>query len=94
MFHCYILHSQKLDRFYVGATRNLDDRIKWHNDEIKNEGDSKRGIPWTLFHSIECETFSQALKIEAHIKRMKSKVYIKNLKKYPEMNEKLLTKYA
>jgi putative endonuclease len=32
------------------------------------------------------------MKIERHIKKMKSKKYIQNLKKYPEMVEKLLIK--
>ncbi len=37
---------------------------------------------------------AQALAIEKHIKAMKSKIYIHNLKKYPEMIDKLLLKYA
>lgn len=32
-------------------------------------------------------------KIENHIKKMKSKIYIENLKKYPEMASKLILKY-
>tara|TARA_R110000868_G_scaffold153826_1_gene379776 strand:+ start:99 stop:308 length:210 start_codon:yes stop_codon:yes gene_type:complete len=48
---------------------------------------------WTLFYKIDCTTKSQALKIEAHIKRMKSKVYIENLLKYSEITIKLLEKY-
>jgi len=34
------------------------------------------------------------LKIEGHIKGMKSKNYIVNLAKYPEMVTKLLEKYS
>ena len=30
---CYILHSNKLDKYYVGVTcENLEDRIKKHNN--------------------------------------------------------------
>ena len=32
--------------------------------------------------------------VEEHIKSMKSKKYIQNLKKYPEMVEKLKDKYS
>jgi putative endonuclease len=32
--------------------------------------------------------------IEEHIKKMKSKVYIQNLKKYPDMVKKLIAKYS
>jgi len=42
---------------------------------------------------MECENKTQALAIEKHIKSMKSKIYIENLKKYPEMVTKLLIKY-
>ena len=31
--------------------------------------------------------------IERHIKKMKSKTYIRNLKKYTEINEKLLMRF-
>jgi putative endonuclease len=35
-----------------------------------------------------------ARKIETHIKAMKSKKYINNLKKYPEISLKLIAKYS
>ena len=43
---------------------------------------------------ISCKDQTQALAIEKHIKLMKSKVYIENLIKYPEMTEKLKNKYS
>jgi len=48
---------------------------------------------WELYYSIECETKEQAMKIERHLKRMKSKMYYRNLKKYPENAVKLLERY-
>jgi putative endonuclease len=42
--------------------------------------------------SIECTSFAQAREIESHVKRMKSKKYIANLKQYPEIIQKLLDK--
>jgi putative endonuclease len=48
---------------------------------------------WELFLLIECNSTKQALAIEKHIKKMKSTVYINNLKLYPEMIEKLKTKF-
>jgi putative endonuclease len=39
-------------------------------------------------------TIEQAHKIENHIKKMKSKKYIENLKKYPEISLRLLQKYS
>ena len=49
---------------------------------------------WEVYLKIECKSKEQALAIEKHIKKMKSKVYIQNLKKYSEMKFKLLEKYS
>lgn len=49
---------------------------------------------WKLFLLISCKSKTQALSIEKHIKKMKSKTYIENLKKYPEMIDKLKSKYS
>jgi len=49
---------------------------------------------WVLVLSISCTSISQARKIELHLKRMKSKIYLNNLCKFPEMIEKLLFKYS
>jgi putative endonuclease len=46
-----------------------------------------------LFYEISCNSKTQALKIERHIKQMKSSVYISNILKYPEITLKLLTEY-
>ena len=91
--HCvYILHSERLNKFYTGYTANLDIRMEFHfNSESRKY--THNADDWTLFFFINCESKAQALAIEKHIKAMKSKVYIQNLKKYPEMVEKILNKY-
>ena len=94
-FYTYILYSKKLDKFYIGATR-LNPIIRKERHLLEYYGNSKytaRTSDWVLYYEIECSTFTQALKIENHIKRMKSKSYIKNLVQYPEMTTKLLKKH-
>jgi putative endonuclease len=46
-----------------------------------------------LFLKIDCDSKKQGLAIERHIKSMKSKIYIENLIKHPEIITKLLEKY-
>ncbi len=48
---------------------------------------------WELFLRISCTDKEQGLKIEKHIKKMKSKIYIENLRRYPEMIEKLKKRF-
>lgn len=88
---CYILYSPILDRFYKGATNDaIENRISKHNSQ--NYGTDKftaQTNDWEEFITIESIDFKHALRIEKYIKKMKSKVYIINLKKYPELKEKL-----
>ncbi len=92
MYRVYILFSDKLDRFYVGSTSNFDIRMEFHDNPEARKYTAKAD-DWVLFDSIDCKSKSQALSIEKHIKSMKSKTYIKNLKQYPEMKDKLKAKF-
>jgi len=91
-YSVYILHSKKLNRFYIGYTSNLEDRLEFHKNALPHKYTAK-AKDWVLFFTIVCESKKQALSIENHIKKMKSKIYIGNLKKYDEMAKKLKLKY-
>jgi putative endonuclease len=91
MSYCvYILFSEKLARFYVGMTGNLVQRIHHHNDPISGLKFTAKGIPWKIFLSIPCDSKDHALKLEKLIKSKKSRIFIENLGKYPELVEKTL----
>ena len=94
MYCVYILFSFKLDRFYIGTTDNIDSRLAEHNNSEYPDAFTTRGIPWELFLIIENLTSSQAYAIEKHIKKMKSKIFIKNLKTYPRLIDKLKETYV
>jgi putative endonuclease len=93
MFYVYIIYSDKLQRFYTGSTDNFTRRFEEHNNGKHADSFTLRGIPWILHHLIKCRTSEQAYKIEKHIKSMRSTVYIKNLKIYPEIIERLKERY-
>ena len=94
-YFCYILFSPSLDKFYTGSTSNsIKDRLKFHLSG--HYGKSKFTYPaddWQIFLEIQCSSYKQAMGIERHIKKMKSKQYILNLKKYHEIIQKLLSNY-
>ncbi|QLC66707.1 GIY-YIG nuclease family protein [Flavobacterium sp. LPB0248] len=92
MHFVYILYSVKLNRFYTGYTSNFDNRMEFHRNAESHKF-TANAEDWELYLKIECENKSQALSIEKHIKNMKSKTYIENLIKYPEIIDKLLIKY-
>ena len=93
MCYVYILYSISVNGYYIGITINLENRVIAHNNKKYNKSFTKKADDWELYYTINCNSLNQALKIEKHIKRMKSKDYICNLKKYPEMAEKLLLLY-
>ncbi|BDB52294.1 GIY-YIG nuclease family protein [Flavobacterium ammonificans] len=90
----YILHSKQLGKYYIGFTKNLDLRLDFHQNDIQTRKFTYKADDWDLIFTIECKSKEQGLSIEKHIKAMKSRVYVQNLMKYPEMTIKLLKKYS
>ena len=94
MFYVYVIESE-LDRsFYIGKTSDIENRLEFHNSVELNKGITKRKIPWVYYFILEVPDARIAGAIENHIKRMKSRRYIENLSKYPEIGKKLLEKYS
>ena len=93
MTYVYILYSAKIDNFYIGSCLDLDKRLKEHINHNFDKGFTNRAKDWHLYFVIKNLSYKQARKIEKHIKKMKSRVYINNLKKYPEISERLIKNY-
>ena len=90
----YILFSVSLNKFYIGATSTeVDERIDKHLKEHYGQAFTSSSKDWELHLSINCKTMHQALKIEQHIKKMKSRKYLVDIKTYPEILTRLKEKY-
>ncbi|WP_084426805.1 GIY-YIG nuclease family protein [Aequorivita capsosiphonis] len=92
MAHTYILYSQKLDSFYIGACHeDLSIRIINHNNgRYGRHRFTSRASDWVLFLQFEVGSYAHAIRLERKIKSMKSRKYIMNLSKYPELREKII----
>ena len=73
----YILYSERLDKYYIGACSNLERRFYEHN--IGHSKFSRTGKPWKVVYTEEFEDLSEAKKRESQLKRMKSRKYIESL---------------
>ncbi len=93
MFKVYILYSPTLDGYYIGQSEDFEKRFQWHKNKLFAESFTKRAEDWITFLTIDCISRRQSVNIEAHIKKMKSRRYIENLKKYPEIAQKLKLRY-
>ena len=93
MASVYILYSPGLDIYYTGSCKDLSYRINQHVNKVFTKSFTSVREDWELFFYEDNLGYKQARSIEAHIKRMKSKTYIHNIKEYPEIIEKLREKY-
>ena len=95
MPYCYILYSEKLNRFYTGICQDdVNERINKHNDQSYGKHRfTAKAKDWQPYISIKCESMSHARRVEIHIKRMKSAQYIRNLRKYPHNLDRLRKRY-
>jgi putative endonuclease len=89
---CYIIFSEKLNKFYIGETSDFSNRLQMHN--IGFSSFTSKANDWVVHLVIECHSKYQASKIEQHIKAMKNRTYIENLARYSEIISKLKDKYT
>ena len=93
MFFVYILYSVSTNAYYIGQTLDLEVRIEEHNSKFYDKTSTAKAKDWELYFSINCETRTQAILIESHIKSMKSRKYYESLKKHPEISQRLKNKF-
>jgi putative endonuclease len=89
----YILYSPCLSKFYTGSCRDVFERIDQHLSDFFAGAFTATAKDWIIYFHIDGLTYKQARSVEVHIKRMKSKKFIEDLKKYPELVEKLILLY-
>ena len=77
MFYCYILYSDTLDRYYIGHTQDLSQRLQKHLTNHK--GFTGRVSDWKVVYFEVFPTKTAAYARERAIKKRKSRKYIETL---------------
>lgn len=77
MYFVYILYSQRINKYYIGCTENLDKRLEVHNAGLSTF--TSKGVPWVRVYFEQLDTLSEARKREIEIKKKKSRKYIEFL---------------
>ena len=88
----YILQSKKTNGYYIGQTENVTIRLAQHNAE-DNSHFTFRDMPWVLKVVLECNNRNHAMKLEAFIKKQKSKVFIQKIISSTEVQQSLILKF-
>jgi putative endonuclease len=94
MADVYVLYSNTIDKYYIGSAINAEDRLIEHLSDSYENSYTSKAKDWIIYVKITNLEYATAREIEVHIKKMKSKAYIKNLEQYPEMIQKLIQKFA
>ena len=76
-FTVYILFSVTKDRYYIGYTSNLEERIVRHNQ--KSNGFTGKVNDWKVVYDEKYETKEQAQQRELQIKSWKNRIKIQEL---------------
>jgi putative endonuclease len=94
MHYVYIIFSESVQKFYIGETEDITERLVKHNSGAYKNAFTSQACDWEIQTVIACENRTIALKIEKHIKSMKSKVYVNNLTKHEELRERLISRFS
>ncbi|MFC0876996.1 GIY-YIG nuclease family protein [Saccharicrinis sp. FJH2] len=79
MYYVYILYSKSADKYYVGSTGNIEQRLYQHNNSTANKFTSKYR-PWELISFFEVgDSRRVVLQIENHIKNQKKRKYVEDI---------------
>ncbi len=79
MFYTYILYSAKLDKYYIGYTESLENRLTFHNSFERNKIWTKTGIPWRFVIAFGFLSRAEAMNLERKLKSSKSRKLIEEL---------------
>ncbi|GAB2765526.1 GIY-YIG nuclease family protein [Salinimicrobium soli] len=94
MAQVYVIYSPSIDSYYIGSCSDFDERLKQHLNGEYTLAFTKKAADWQEYILFDNLSYSQARQMEVHIKKMKSRKYLVNLKQYEEMRLKLLEKFG
>ena len=92
-YFVYIIKSERTARYYIGQTSDLNVRLTQHN-AIENVHFTSRDAPWSLCVSVRCTSRTQAMMLEAFIKKQKSRVFIEKVIADDAVQNSLIQKFA
>ena len=85
VYFVYILYSEGFDKYYIGQTNSLEQRLERHNEFDSTNSYTSKYRPWVLKAFVETgENRADAMKVERRLKALKSKKIIADFAVAPE----------
>ncbi|MBB4800449.1 putative endonuclease [Flavobacterium nitrogenifigens] len=92
MHYLYILYSNSSQKFYIGETNNIDERISKHQMHFYSNSFTKIADDWQIVMTFTCNNREEAVYLEKFIKRMKSKNFNNKIIADPFILKDILSK--
>ncbi len=73
-YYVYILQSDKDGSYYIGYTKNIEERVERHNEGRSSY--TKAKVPWRVIYHEVYGSREEVVRRERELKRMKSQAYI------------------
>ncbi len=77
MFWIYIIQSLESQKYYIGQTNNIKERLAYHNKGRNKYTKSDR--PWRLVYKEKFTNRAEAIKREKYLKSLKKRAYLEKL---------------
>ncbi|MFH0890659.1 MAG: GIY-YIG nuclease family protein [Candidatus Liptonbacteria bacterium] len=79
MYYVYVIYNREADKFYIGQTKDLAERLELHNKKIfKNSYTSRFGGRWFLVYTEAVVDRKIALVRERQLKSFRGREFVKS----------------
>ncbi|GGA64977.1 hypothetical protein GCM10008015_02260 [Flavobacterium palustre] len=92
MHYLYILFSESSQKFYIGETNNMEERLLKHQNHYYSNSFTKIANDWKIVLTFNCKDKDEAIYLENFIKRMKSKIFNEKIIANPSILKDILSK--
>ena len=92
MHYLYIIYSNSSQKFYIGETNNIKDRVSKHQNHFYSNSFTKIADDWKIVLIFDCIDKEEAVYLENFIKRMKSKTFNNKIINDPSILKDILSK--
>ncbi|WP_165828906.1 GIY-YIG nuclease family protein [Flavobacterium sp. HTF] len=92
MHYLYILYSNSSQKFYIGETKDIEERILKHQNHFYSNSFTKIADDWEIVLTFACNNKDEAVYLEKFIKRMKSRTFNNKIIENPSILQDILSK--
>ena len=77
MYIVYAIYNKTVNKFYIGQTMDIQERLQQHNDHIFKGYTARFEGEWKLIYTESVATRSEALKREKQLKSYQGREFVK-----------------